>query len=433
MADLPLHAASFSLLVKNMHCPSCVDYITSLLSTLTYVRDLSVSLLLHTVTFRLDAQVATSSNQTESKLVDEVTALLSKEGGFELDRGSIAPSRTEDAEKWKRNWTGKWARREKKQMSEEQRRQLHLEHCEACRSGVPLEPTEEHPAGAQDCNKITTTLSIGGMTCVSCSSAITCALQKMDGVLTVNIDLLANKGTIVHDTNISPQAIVQEVNDLGYNGEVTSSESTGQPQQLEQKSDEIQTVLAIDGMTCASCTSAISSTLRALRGVSEVNIDLLANKGTIVHAPVVTAEKLKETVDDIGYDAEIISSASMERQKETSDEKSALRTINVRVDGIYCSHCTQKLNAYLATLPVQSFTPFVHGKDQTTIIYKPHDPLTIRGILSGLSNVSPELTAHLVKSRPMHERSRDIQEREARHLAINLAIALIFAIPTFIM
>lgn len=430
MADLPLHSASFSLLVKNMHCPSCVDYITSLLSTLTYVRDVSVSLLLHTVTFRLDPQVATSSTQTETKLVDEVTALLSKEGGFELDRGSIAPSRTEDAEKPKRSWAGRWGRREKKQMTDEQRRQLHLEHCEACRSGLPLEPTEEHPRGVKEGHRTVTTLSIGGMTCVSCSSAITSALQQMEGVFTVNIDLLANKGTVTHDFSLSPDRIAEELNDLGYEGEVTDSQPIGQG--LEPKIEQVQTILSIDGMTCASCTSAITSALRSLEGVNTVNIDLLANKGTILHSSTIPAEKLKEAVDDIGYDAEIISTAALAPPKPTTNEQNALRTINVRVDGIYCSHCTQKLNAYLATLPLQSFTQFVRGKNQASIVYKPHEPLTIRDILLGLSNVSPEFTAHLVKSRPMHERSREIQEREARHLAINLAIAFIFAIPTFI-
>lgn len=122
---------------------------------------------------------------------------------------------------------------------------------------------------------------------------------------------------------------------------------------------------------------------------------------------------------------------------------------HVRLDDVDVRQCTRKLNAYLQTLPLISFTPFEYYPVQRNlrrplpvslvqsatarITYSPHSPLTVRSIIEGLSAVSDEFDVELVKAVSVQERSRGIQQREKRVLVVHFAVALAFSIPTFIM
>ncbi|RXK37708.1 hypothetical protein M231_05041 [Tremella mesenterica] len=584
--SLPLHNTSHSLLIPNMHCPSCVEHITSLLSTLTYVRDISISLLLQTVTFRIVvSENSVKNNKTEIDLVKDVARVLYREGGFEVDSTdfgillSLSSSRKKDRVvngetrsegKGKKGWISgnSWSgwytlmgwKGTKKGLSEEERRKLHLEHCPVCRDSSNSHGTSR-ASPAQNATT-TTTLMIEGMTCSSCSSTITRTLQSTPGVISVHIDLFSNKGEVVHTSQISPEDICELVEDLGYGSEVVSSvvspefikvpdtrsspvemrkspndpyslsrltKSTDTPLPLEiinpgnnpqhgtpqrhertqpqlssrgsfmdgkvterddQEEKTILTTLSVEGITCASCTTTISNVLNSIKGSKKVNVDLLANKADVEHLSSVIPEDIKEAIEDVGYGAEVVSSiprpvptfisnpksgrqlppsasrdasdaSEMENENILEQDESDLgqnekitrdegvkeivgkgqnknvgeekktRTIQVKVEGIYCSKCTTKLNNHLSSLPLH-FTPFDIHKKETKITYEPRNPFTIRDILKGLSDLSPEFEAVLIKTQGIQERSREIQKREARRLAINLMIAVVFAIPTFI-
>ncbi|MDD2410150.1 MAG: heavy metal-associated domain-containing protein [Candidatus Methanomethylophilaceae archaeon] len=65
-----------------------------------------------------------------------------------------------------------------------------------------------------------------------------------------------------------------------------------------------RTILKIQGMTCEMCSKKAEESLRAVRGVSEVSIDLKKGLATVVHGEV--AEKdLVRAVVDAGYRAEV--------------------------------------------------------------------------------------------------------------------------------
>ncbi len=64
-----------------------------------------------------------------------------------------------------------------------------------------------------------------------------------------------------------------------------------------------QVTLKVQGMSCGHCVNSIEGSVGELHGVSKVKVHL--EKGTVdveFNNQEVTLEKIKETIDDQGYD-----------------------------------------------------------------------------------------------------------------------------------
>ena len=62
-------------------------------------------------------------------------------------------------------------------------------------------------------------------------------------------------------------------------------------------------VLNVQGMSCGHCVKAIESNVGELQGINEVKVDLSAAKVTVAFdASQVTIEKIKEVIEEQGYD-----------------------------------------------------------------------------------------------------------------------------------
>ncbi|GMK57348.1 hypothetical protein CspeluHIS016_0401820 [Cutaneotrichosporon spelunceum] len=420
--SIPTHLPTASLLVGNMHCPSCVESITSLLSAFGAVQNLSVSLLLHRITFAVDTSIGSSRTPTSvNRVVEQVKNTLKSEGGFEVT--------DESGEEPKPRFFDRVFRKERTDKASrvaEERRRRHLEHCEACRaeqaaldSGQP--PTL--PALPPADQVLVTTLSIEGMTCASCTSSITNALESEPSILSVEINLLSSSGTIRHKATLAAAEVAELVDDVGFEAEVIES----RPEASEPAETHIKTTLSIEGMTCASCSGAIDRAVRQHPDIMDVVIDVLLNKGVFTHKPALTPDALKNMVEDVGYDAEVVSSSRLEAKGVPGS-----RTVTVRVQGTFCNQCVDKINIALESMPLLSYTPVTLQAPMSTLIYIPRDPLTIRDILAQLTALAPEFDAEIVRSQSLSERSQAIQRREVKLLAAHLAVAVLFAIPTFI-
>ncbi|MFC4768613.1 copper chaperone CopZ [Effusibacillus consociatus] len=63
--------------------------------------------------------------------------------------------------------------------------------------------------------------------------------------------------------------------------------------------------LNVKGMSCGHCVNAIEGALGKLAGVSSTKVDLSANQVTVsFDESAVGLEKVKETIEDQGYDVE---------------------------------------------------------------------------------------------------------------------------------
>lgn len=60
-------------------------------------------------------------------------------------------------------------------------------------------------------------------------------------------------------------------------------------------------VMLVEGMSCNHCVMAVTKALKALDGVSNVNVDL-GSKKVEVEGENLVDEQLRETVEEAGYD-----------------------------------------------------------------------------------------------------------------------------------
>jgi copper chaperone len=62
-------------------------------------------------------------------------------------------------------------------------------------------------------------------------------------------------------------------------------------------------VLKVEGMSCNHCVNSVKNSVGALKGVSQVEVDLKAKKVTVeFDNGQVTLGTIKETIDDAGYE-----------------------------------------------------------------------------------------------------------------------------------
>lgn len=379
--------------------------------------------------------------------------MLTYEGGFEVEQPGGKECIRSPIDTSRRSWIDRfaWARlvktENKKEKRIKERRLRHLQNCDACRrdqavidaGGIPV--VSQHDPGAStdtiDLNgRVSNTLfSISGMTCASCTGSITSSLSSHPSIFKTEINLLSSSGTIRHRSTMPPSEIAALIEDAGFEVELVRSEVEPEVSHTKSADARWNSVYMITGMTCASCSSAINNALRNRGGVLNVSIDVLGNKGIIVHSNEISSSAIREIIEDVGYDTELISSEAVipptSRKAQVKDDMQ--RSIAVRVDGVFCREQVMRINSHLSTLPVISYTPLEMANHTTTIVYRPHAPLSIRSILSSISGLEPELEADVVRTQTISDRSRIIQKTEFKLLLFHLGIAFVFAIPTFIM
>ncbi|KMU89477.1 copper-transporting ATPase 2 [Coccidioides immitis H538.4] len=136
----------------------------------------------------------------------------------------------------------------------------------------------------------TTLLTVKGMTCSSCTSAI-------ESGLTGIAEIIEDRGFEATVANLeSPSATIG------------ISTTSNEPSSKDQ-SAQINTTIAIEGMTCGACTSAVENALKDQPGLLSFNISLLAERGVVLHEPsVLPASKVVELIEDAGFDARVLSS-----------------------------------------------------------------------------------------------------------------------------
>lgn len=173
-------------------------------------------------------------------------------------------------------------------------------------------------------NISTTTLTVGGMTCGACTSAVEGAFKDVAGIKSFSISLLSERAVIEHDhTIISAEKLAETIEDVGFDAEVLDTAVAAPPakkSRSQKKQKTLTTTVAVEGMTCGACTSAIESGFQDVEGLHQFNISLLANRAVIVHDPAkLTEEQIVEIIEDRGFDAKVISSVDGSLQQSSSN------------------------------------------------------------------------------------------------------------------
>jgi Cu+-exporting ATPase len=128
-------------------------------------------------------------------------------------------------------------------------------------------------------------LPIGGMTCASCVRRVERALSKVEGVHQAAVNLATERATVTYDPTVADMAQLRAaVEHAGYT--VPSEE----------------TILPIEGMTCASCVRRVEKSLAKLPGVETANVNLATEQATVRFNPaMVGRDEFRRAVERAGY------------------------------------------------------------------------------------------------------------------------------------
>ncbi|KAF2139887.1 uncharacterized protein K452DRAFT_327827 [Aplosporella prunicola CBS 121167] len=226
--------------------------------------------------------------------------------------------------------------------------------------------------GARD-GLLTTTVAVGGMTCGACTSAVEGAFKGVAGVKSFSISLLSERAVIEHDPSmLGPEKIAEMIEDTGFDAKVVDStkalahsSAKGSQAQAKRKS-VLTTTVAIDGMTCGACTSAIENGFKGLDGVLQFNISLLAERAVITHDPKkLSPEQVLETIEERGFDVKILSTV------DAVQSTSSNCTVHLKIYGIPDVEAAVELESTLRTLPGVSSVHVNYATTRAVVTHKP--------------------------------------------------------------
>jgi Cu+-exporting ATPase len=275
-ANATAHMATTTLKVEGMTCGACTSAIESGFQGVKGVGNVSISLVMERAVIQHDPEVMSA---------DEVKEIIE-------DRGFDAEVLSSD---------------------------LPMSHDADDHFLSDSEDEEEETAG----NIFTTTLSVGGMTCGACTSAVEGAFKNVAGIKSFSISLLSERAVIEHDPAIiSAEKLAEEIEDVGFDAQVLDTVAvTAAPKKSRSRKRQktMTTTVSVEGMTCGACTSAVESGFKDVEGVYQFNISLLANRAVLVHDPTkLTADQIAEIIEDRGFDAKVLSSVDGNIQQSSA-------------------------------------------------------------------------------------------------------------------
>ncbi|RAH63819.1 putative copper resistance-associated P-type ATPase [Aspergillus aculeatinus CBS 121060] len=414
-----------TFLVSNIHCASCVAYIDEVLSGIAGVIKVDVSVLTHEVRVMhtagveppdlakalidasFDVHHATSYEPKGSVVADfDTTAWLPRDSIF-AGASQQPPGGAHAATLAPGN--------------------RHIENCDACRQ-------EELERLASPEEKFNARVSIGGMSCASCANSITNEVKQLDFVQDITVNLLTNSATIVFSgPRANAEKIVEQIEDIGFEASLDEVQSLTVSPKRKGPTPTYIAEIAISGMTCGSCSGAVTRGLEELPFVVEVSINLLTHSGRVEFQDRNNIDAIVEKIEDLGYDASInsVSPKGSSQESEIVEE----RTVSVHVDGMFCHHCPEKIFKSVEDLPnVKVQGALSVNNPILTVTYTPKTPsLTIRTILQTIGKSHESFTATVYHPPSVEDRSRAMQRYERRRLLTRFIFVLAVAIPTFLL
>ncbi|GMH33228.1 hypothetical protein BSKO_01062 [Bryopsis sp. KO-2023] len=255
----------------------------------------------------------------------------------------------------------------------------------------------------------TALISVKGMTCTSCSTAVERAIRGMNGVFKASVALIQEIVEVDYDNHVvQPEALVKAVNDIGFIASLITA---------HKDSHQIQVArLRIHGMVCTSCSSAVEETVSKLPGVSRVTVGLALGEAEIEYDKAVTCENdLLVAIKGVGFEGEVLGNASA-------------TSLVLEIGGMTCSSCSSKVEKTLSKISgvSEASVSIVTGKAE--IIYNP-DATGPRDLIRAVQNLN--FTAKL---------STSTEEGSANPHAVQMMYwwrlfraSLSFTIPVFLM
>ncbi|KAM0470940.1 hypothetical protein ACHAP7_009276 [Fusarium lateritium] len=377
-----------SYLLGNLHCPTCVTLIRTLLHN-TFgdnVLWVSPNLVTSVVTIEHKDNSPVSVHSMQRVLQDagfDVCGLnTTANSANDLYRTSQVDGESsrvaEDSDGWLNSFFHFW-RPQVSPLALEAARAVHLENCEACKS----EKTPQRSSPSDDKRQL-----------VRVSSTISETPTRRPSL---------------------PYPLQQVVTDTA-------------------PTSRWRVTLSIGGMTCAVCVNTITQEIEKYPWITKVAVNLVANSATIEYTGTDRAQEVADAIEDLGYEAAIDQAVNLEEEQKASINE---REVEVRVDGIFCPRCPERIMTTLKSLAPDQLQIFQEPTVQNPILrlrYAPEAPsFTIRHILRAIEAADDSLKASIYHPPTLEERSQIIRAKHQRALLYREILTIIFAIPTFIL
>ena len=128
-------------------------------------------------------------------------------------------------------------------------------------------------------------IKVSGMSCASCALNVEKSLNKLEGVEDAHVNIGTEKATVEYDPEkLKLPELENAVEEAGYSV-------------VNEK-----VILKIGGMSCVMCVKAIEDALGKLDGISEVTVNLTAEKAYVTYNPrMTTIADMKNAIEELGY------------------------------------------------------------------------------------------------------------------------------------
>uniref|UniRef100_A0A2K6SDA9 Copper-transporting ATPase 2 n=1 Tax=Saimiri boliviensis boliviensis TaxID=39432 RepID=A0A2K6SDA9_SAIBB len=179
--------------------------------------------------------------------------------------------------------------------------------------------------GHQGNHVVTLQLRIDGMHCTSCILNIEENIGQLPGIQSIQVSLENKTAQVQYDPSCtSPVSLQRAIEALppgnfkvslpdgaegyGTDHRPSSSHSPGFSQRNQVQGTCSTAVIAIAGMTCASCVHSIEGMISQREGVQQISVSLAEGTGTVLYNPsVISPEDLSAAIEDMGFEASVIS------------------------------------------------------------------------------------------------------------------------------
>lgn len=206
---------------------------------------------------------------------------------------------------------------------------------------------------AESAHMATTTVKVDGMTCGACTSAVESGFKGVDGAGAVSVSLVMGRAVVNHDpVKLSAEKVAEIIEDRGFDAEVLSTnmpDTKLAPQEGTNAIPITTTTLAVEGMTCGACTSAVEGGFKDVVGINSMSISLLTEKCMVEHdEAIITAEQIAEIIEDRGFGATIIESKTTINKGNSGlaaedVQVDDLAATTVAIEGMTCGACTSSV------------------------------------------------------------------------------------------
>uniref|UniRef100_A0A8C5L8K2 Copper-transporting ATPase 1 n=1 Tax=Jaculus jaculus TaxID=51337 RepID=A0A8C5L8K2_JACJA len=208
------------------------------------------------------------------------------------------------------------------------------------------------------------TISVEGMTCISCVRTIEQQLGKVNGVHHIKVSLEEKTATIIYDPKLqTPKTLQEAIDDMGFDAVVRS------PNPLPVLTN---TVFLTVTAPLALPWDHIQSTLLKTKGVTGVKISPQQRTAVVTIIPsIVSASQITELVPDLSLDI-----GTQEKRSGTCEDHSMAQTgevmLKIKVEGMTCHSCTSTIEGKIGKLQGVQRIKVSLDNQEATIVYQPH-------------------------------------------------------------